>query len=251
MEPYLEKLLAKNQTKKVQNKNIDDEINEVSYLKNHFPEYKNLNNPDEYKIIKEAVWEMWKSGIITRGSGFCLSMSDMARKILSIKGVPCEIVECDLTIFNSNSPSMSLIGHDKLTQVDYETIDSHVVCIAGSKDKFILDLSISHFKDLAEKFFICQKIENTEDASLCSFNLDGVIWNYNLKQNSKLPELHQQSILKRIETDRKIFENIKKLNIFIIVIFTLTGLNFIRGIYDFNQKYIIKDNNFGPSKTLK
>lgn len=252
MEPYLEKLLSKTSTQKVNNKNsFESELGKYPYMTGHFPVYEKLSNPKEYEIIKESVWEMWKSGVITRGSGFCLSMSDMISKVLTIKGIPCELIECDLTVFNSVNPSISLVGHDKVTKSNYETIDSHVVCLAGTKDKFLIDLSIAHFKDLVERFFVVQKIEESENSTLGSFNFNGVIWNYNVKKNSKLPELHQQSILNRINTDNKIFQNIKKINIVITIILIFSSLNFIRGVYDFNQKYIIMDNDFGPTKSIK
>jgi hypothetical protein len=251
MEPYLEKLLNKTSTQKVTNKRDEFLLNNFPELKDHFPEDKKFENSKEYMIIKNMIIEMWQSGIIARGSGFCLSMSDMIKKILAIKGVPSEIIECDLIAFNKSNPSMSLIGHDRLTVGSYENIDSHVVCIAGSENKFIIDLSIFHFKDLTEKYFIFHELENCDESSLCSFESNNVIWNYNVKKYPKLPELHQKSILDRINTDKKIFSNISILNKFMILIFAITTLNFVRGIYDFNQKYLIRDNNFGPTRILK
>jgi len=253
MEPYLQRLLNESDSKNVQNtpnkKNIKTPVN--SEFKNFISNDKALlKDPDYLKIIK-IVESLWDSGIIARGAGFCLSMSDMIRKMLYIEGVDCELVECDLTVLNNNRPSMSLIGHDNAIESTYETINSHIVCVTKTKNPILIDLSVFHYKDLTDRPFIVEKITNTSDATLSRFEISGVIWDYNKKQTQTLPNLHQRSILDRIKTDNKIFQNIKSIRIYLIILATISSLNFVRGIFDFTQKYIIKDNNFGPTKVVK
>jgi hypothetical protein len=61
------------------------------------------------------------SGLLERGNGHCLSMSDMIQKILLQKGVDCELVECSLMITIKDPPSMALIGYDGMSAgvIDY------------------------------------------------------------------------------------------------------------------------------------
>ena len=70
-----------------------------------------------------------------------------------------------------------------------------------------------------------------------------------------MPGLHQQSILERIETDLKvesrICENEKQIKLIqriAIAVLCVSSINLIRGSYDHYQKYVVKDNGFGPNK---
>lgn len=250
MDPFLEKVLNSNFTKKVNNR-PDMVNNKMIFDDSFFTKDKELLKNKDYITVMQLIKHLWESGVIVRGSGFCFSMSDMVKKLLKIEGISCKLVECDLMICNKKRPSLSLIGLDHHMDSSYESINSHVVCVTETEIPMIIDLSVFHFRDLSEKCFICERLSDGNGSTLAYLDLDGITWEYNIKENQTLPELHQQSILDRIKTDIKIFDKIHYINKILIFLFILTSLNFVRGVYDFTQKYLIKDNGFGPHMVNK
>lgn len=245
MDPFLEKVLNTNVSKRVNNRS-EIQHNKISFDSSFFTKDKELFKNKDYITVMQLIKHLWETGVIIRGSGFCFSMCDIVKKMLKVEGISCKLVECDLMICNKNRPSLSLIGLDHHTDSSYESINSHVVCITETEIPMIIDLSLFHFRDLSERPFICERICEGNGSTLAYLDLDGITWEYNVKQNPILPELHQQSILDRIKTDSKIFNRINYINKLLIFLFILTSLNFVRGVFDFSQKYLIKDNGFGP-----
>lgn len=209
---------------------------------------KELLESQEYKSVMEVVGMLYHNGILTRSAGFCLSTSDMLLKLLDAKGISSSLQECSLTVSINNPPALSLVGHDGFTKhlQDYQGLDSHIVVVTNTEIPMLIDLSIGIYDPNIP--YICEPLNPTDKASLSQYTFHNSTWYYESKGYSKLPKLHQQSILERIKTDKIIFKKISFINKLLIGLFVISSLNFIRGGADYYIKYINTNNGFGLSK---
>lgn len=242
-------------------KNKSNSNNKPQFLPSHYPfktNNKKLLESQEYKTVMDVVTELWNSGIIKRSAGYCHSISDMIYKILLSKNIKCKLMECSLTVTTNNPPTLNLIGEERVHPDTQTTngnlMNTHVVCVTDTPIKMIIDLSVIGFMDVTKVPFICEElieVENEHNSILGIYKVEfpNSLWIYHEKRNQKIPEIHQESIMDRYKTDKKIFDKISNINKIVAMLILLTSLNFIRGLYDFNQKYLIKSNGFGPNPT--
>jgi hypothetical protein len=203
-----------------------------------------LSDPDYQKVIT-IIHELWNSGIIQRGNGHCYSMSDIISKLLKLNGIDCYLEECSLMILQKNPPELHLVGYPGTDVADpLDEIVTHVVCITKTDKPLLIDLSISNFIEGIP--YVCEKITLSNEVEISNFEFDNCFFKYSRRSHVQVPLLHQQSIIDRIKTDRKIFSDISKINKILITLFVISSLNFIRGGVDFYQKYINQSNGFGP-----
>jgi hypothetical protein len=211
----------------------------------------NLEQTDYYKKIKNVVNELYLSGLVETGSGYCLSMSDIVHKLLHKEGIESTLVECNLMVIVKNPPGLYLMGYKGFHENTYDStkkMENHIVCVTKTEIPILIDLSISHIDK--NVFFICSPILNVEThTNLAEFEFESSTWTYTERLNSELPRLHQKSIINRIKEDQRITKEIKFIKLIIISLFAISSANFVRGVYDFYQKYVNDSNGFGPNKT--
>lgn len=209
-----------------------------------------LKNTLDYQKVIGIVKGLWGGGTIKRAPGYCLSVSDMMLKLLRTQGIKSRLAECSVTVITQDPPSISMIGHEGINTGMENEMDNHIVVITDTEIPMLIDLSVFHFSEITGKPFIVERISPSESCGLSEYIFENSRWMYEEKPNSKVPHLHQQSILDRINLDRKIESSFKTLNRIMVAVAIISSINFVRGLYDFNQKYIIKDNGFGPTTKL-
>lgn len=204
----------------------------------------------EFEKVKKLINSLHEEGLTFRARGYCLAASDIVQKLLKHNDIDSYLQECSLMVINKNTDSINLVGYPfDASDLDIKTgnINTHVVCITRTEDPILIDLSIGHF--LSGVPYICQKLNVQNKETEINF-LQGKFIYTLITKNCKIPEIHQRSIVDRIKTDKKIFSSIDRMTKILILVSVVTTINFFRGWYDFGQKYIIKNNNFGPNKTL-
>jgi hypothetical protein len=204
-----------------------------------------------FKTIKSVVDNLNSSGMMEAGSGYCLSMSDIVLKLLHKEGIKARLVECNLMVTLKNPPGMFLMGYPGFNQNNYTSekmMQTHIVCVTETEIPILIDTSISHIdKDIP---YICAPIlKNYEHANLSEYDFETSTWTYTQKLDTdiELPKLHQKSILDRIKKDTEIQNQINFIRNFMFVLLTVSGLNLIRGSYDFYQTFVNPNNDWGPS----
>lgn len=205
-----------------------------------------------FKTIKMVVDNLYNSGMIESGSGYCLSMSDIVLKLLHKEGIKSKIIECNLMVTLKNPPGLYLMGYPGFTPNNYDSekmMQTHIVCVTETEVPILIDLSVSHIdKNIP---YICAPIlKSYEHTNLSEYDFETSTWTYTEREdtNIELPKLHQRSILDRIKTDQKVSKEINFIKILLVILFIVSSSNFIRGSYDFYQKYVNKTNGFGPNK---
>lgn len=204
-----------------------------------------------FKIIKGVVDKLHASGMTQAGSGYCLSMSDIVLKLLHKEGIKAKIIECNLMVTLKNPPGLYLMGYPGFNPNNYDSekmMQTHVICVTETEVPILIDLSIAHIdKNIP---YICAPIlKSHEHTNLSEYDFQTSTWIYTQREdtNMELPKLHQKSILDRIKTDQKVDKEINYIKTLLLILFAVSSTNFIRGSYDFYQKYVNKTNGFGPN----
>lgn len=207
-------------------------------------------NTDYYKKITNLIKTIETTGTLYRSSGHCIGVSDMVKKLLEDYGIKSKLVECNLAVIQPKS--VNLVGYKMGSDVNPEKeVPTHVVCVTETPVPFLIDLSVFGFDEtidyvlypLHEKF-----IDHAKNVVTIKF--DKHTWCYNERKQNVLIDLHEKSIIDRINRDILVDLKIDKLTKFIIFTTTLVSLNLLRGTFDFYQKYINTTNGFGPQRIL-
>lgn len=188
----------------------------------NYKDYKILTNfnPEEkdqtFDAIYQIICEMCRNGVIFLGNGYCISMSDMIRTALLQKDIRSRLVEatCTITKEVNNREEIIFIGFDDAAP---NQIDSHVVLLTETDQKWLIDASIQRFLPGDFVAFVGRIDNYVEYPNLTQFANDEfkIQITHSEKSNAKIPLVHHRSILERIEMDSKIEKNInllKKLN---------------------------------------
>lgn len=187
-----------------------------------------IKTTENYKKIKKLLSRLSQSGMLTLGAGYCVSVSDMIYTALMQQGIPCKMVECSLTStdLNHSVPDVRFIGFgvDNVSFNPYEEggelnsqVPTHVVVITLGDNPMLIDASITHLYPnirpvVLDKISMIFGNDIIADFEYKDHNIKML---YKQKKNSMLPSMYQTSIVDRIITDRKIFDQIailKKLN---------------------------------------
>ena len=210
-----------------------------------------ISQTKEYQEIISVVEELHKFGVLQRTSGNCVAISDIISKLLKSRNIESKLVECSLLVVNKSSNAINFVGYEE-NQAPSSQISSHVVCVTKTKIPILIDLSVPFIS--ANKPYIIERVNGTGQ-NFAEYKFEDTEWYYSQKSYSHLPNLHQQSIVDRIETDLKIEsriqsneKQIKLIQRIAIAVLCVSSINLIRGMYDHYQKYIVKDNGFGPNK---
>jgi hypothetical protein len=205
-----------------------------------------VKHTDYYKKIKTILERMDASGVIWMGRGNCVSMSDVMVTALKQAGIDCSMVECQMMFKNNNKnhENEMIVGFDG--QSSEGQLDTHVVVITKTEIPLVIDASIAHL--LSNGYAaVVDELVNNPNRIFCDINYSNFKLTYQQKTYNKVIFEYQKSILDRIETDRKIFDNIKILKYLIVFALTVSTLNAGRGFYDFYNRYLNDEKLVGLS----
>jgi len=193
-----------------------------------------LKQDDEYKIIADVVCSLMESGITRMGESYCISVSDIVFNLLRQKGINCHLEEVQLSI--SNGEDTRMVGFETVySKNQLEAVATHIVVITDTKIPMLIDLSIAH--RLPNDYqAIIEKAQDQGSKVICTIQKDNYNLIYQEKLDSKnmIPQMHQISILDRMQTDRQIFQTmntLKLLNIIGILLSTFALVNVFGKIF--------------------
>ena len=169
-----------------------------------------LKDDVEYRKIVSLVEKLIQSGVPMMGQGYCISVSDVVMNILTQNNIKCKMIEVQASFQDKATGTVKLIGYDSLRD-RVTDIDTHVVVVTETKVPMLIDCSIGHLLPKRGSEVIVDSLNSEKGKDLAVLNFEKQLIVYQEKRNSKIPLLHQSSIINRIETDKKIFDNIKLL----------------------------------------
>lgn len=163
----------------------------------------------DYNAVVRVLSRLERSGIFTISDGYCVSVAHMIETGLNQAKIPCKIVECSVTILDKKMDRVFNIGYDNI--VNNNEIDTHVVVVTETSPPLIIDASLYHkigqgiVVDSIPVLAALGKSNKIVDIFLKEYELTYI------EKQQHVPFLLQESIIKRIETDRQIFKDIKTL----------------------------------------
>lgn len=177
-----------------------------------------LQATDEYKKVADIIEGLIESGLSRMGEGYCISVSDIIFNLLNQSGIKAHLLEVQLSAVNNIDNETHMVGFSTaFHQNSHTRVSTHVVVVTDTVIPMIIDLSIAH-KLPGNYQCIIDKAVNEGDKVLCKIEHEGWSYIYQEKKDGiGIPQLHQISILERITTDKKIFEEIKTLKTLNIV----------------------------------
>lgn len=204
-----------------------------------------IKNTKVYKDVTNILFRLVENGLVSAGSGYCISMADIIYSLLIQNKIPCKLVECQLTATNKENNNTTLIGF-KDFKSDESQVDSHVVVVTSTEPSLIIDFSILHI--LPKGIYgIIDAVSSGEDRIISNIESENMALIYQEKKSVKIPMLHQRSIIDRINTDINIYKNLGALRLLIILALIISTLNAFRGAYEYYTVFIDKENLWGPS----
>lgn len=206
-----------------------------------------------YQKIIGLINQVRDSGLIAKGFGQCLSMSDIILKLLYKEGIESELVECSLMVFRKEPPGVYLVGYPGFIENHYdksERMENHVICITKTDIPILIDLSVTAIDSNVD--FICEPIVKEEShADIAEFKFENSTWTYQSRPSTGLPRLYEKSIIKRMQTDNSVEKQLKFIRSFLYIMFLVSFLNFARGIYDFYLTFVIEPQNRAQHKMIE
>jgi len=171
-----------------------------------------LKNTNDYKKVSQIIEDLLITGLAKMGEGYCISVSDIIYNILSQSKIKCHLMEVQLSIVNNDTKETRMVGFDtSYHQNSHEKVNTHVVVVTDTEIPMIIDMSIAH-RLPSGKQCIIETATDVGDKVLSTFEYSNVGFIYQeKKQGIGIPSLHQVSILDRIATDQKIFQEVKQL----------------------------------------
>jgi hypothetical protein len=176
-----------------------------------------LKDTKDYQIVADVICSLMESGISRMGEGYCVSVSDIVFNLLRQREVQCHLEEVQLSV--GNGEELHMVGFEtKYSKNTAEAVNTHVVVITDTEIPMLIDLAIAH--RLPNDYqAIIEKAQDEGSKVLCSIQKDGttLIYQEKLDGLSKIPQMHQISILDRMQTDQTIFDSLKSLKVLNIV----------------------------------
>lgn len=193
-----------------------------------------LKNTETYKKTVVEIEKIIMSGLPILGQGLCISVSDVIMQILRNVGITCQMIEVQASIKNKIKNTVELLGYDDNLANRPVSVDTHVVVLVSGEINFFIDGSIGHLLPKQNGEVIIDKVIGKEEFAI--IDNDKIFIVYQIKPKSKLPSIHQNSIINRIETDKEIFKNIsllKKLNYIGITLSLFAVINVLLKAFGF------------------
>jgi hypothetical protein len=206
-----------------------------------------LKKHPNFKNIEQTLDRLCQSDVVDRLAGNCISACDILQNMLSFYDIDSKIIECQAMAIKSNEQikDFRFIGFSNIDKRE-GVVDSHVIIVTQTEPPILIDASIGYLLPQDNQILV-KVLDNVDPEKIATYQIDDVTLTYHHKKHIKLPNLHQKNILERIQTDNKIFKNLGMLKILVIVALIVSGLNAIRGFYDFYQKYVGDNHLIGIS----
>lgn len=192
---------------------------------------KNYKDQTEYKIVERLISEMDADGTIVRFQGACLPASEIIQAILHARGVKSRMLECTALVANSpeNGNSVHFVGFDSLVPLSpYET-DTHFIVLVEAEKPFIIDASIGH-KMGNPRYVVVSELSGTNPEIIAEASFVGAKVTYRIKKNLRYYNIHQKTLVEKIEAERKTQTDITNLFAIVKLSIAIGAINMIANL---------------------
>jgi len=185
----------------------------------------------EYLAVQALVAEMDQDGQIERFQGACVPASEIIQAILHARGVRSRLLECTALVVNSpvNGNAIHFIGFDSLVPLTPHDVDTHMVVLVEAETPFIIDASIGHKMGNA-KYVIVAPLSGSDPEIIAEASFKGAKVTYRLRKNVRYQNIHQKTLVERMESERKMTKDIDTLYLMVKALLGFTVFNMTANI---------------------
>jgi hypothetical protein len=182
----------------------------------------------EYKAVQKLITELSQDGTITRFQGACLPASEIIQGVLHARGVTSRILECTALVVNAptNGNAIHFIGFDSLVPLKPHETDTHIIVLVDAPVPFVIDASIGH-KMGSDRLVVVAPLSSTDPDIIAQASFKEAKITYRVRKNIRYFNLHQKTMLERLELDRQTQSNIAKLFVFVKVLLAIGSFNML------------------------
>lgn len=172
----------------------------------------NIKDQPEYKAVEHLIAEMNADNTIQRFQGACVPASEIVQAILHSRGIKSRLIECTALVVNSpsNGNSVHFIGFDSLVPLKPNEMDTHVIVLVEAANPFIIDASIGH-KMGNPRYVVVSPLSSSDPDIISEASFKGAKVTYRVRKNIRYYNLHQKSLIDRLEAERKMQSDIATL----------------------------------------
>jgi hypothetical protein len=184
------------------------------------------NEQPEYKAVQNLIAEMDNDGAIARFQGACLPASEIIQAILHSKGVRSRLLECTALVTNSpiNGGAVHFVGFDSLVPLQPNEVDTHMVVLVEAAKPFIVDASIGN-KLGNPRYVVVASLSSADPDIIAEASFKGASVVYRVRKNIRYFNIHQKSLVDRLEGERKVQVDISTLRTVTRLLLALSVFN--------------------------
>lgn len=166
----------------------------------------------EYTAVQQLISEMDNDGAIARFQGACLPASEIIQAILHSRGVRSRLLECTALVANSpaNGGAVHFVGFDSLVPLQPHEVDTHMIVLVEAKQPFIIDASIGN-KMGNPRYVVVAPLSGADPDIIAEASFKGASVTYRVRKNIRYFNVHQKTLVDRLEGERKVQVDISTL----------------------------------------
>lgn len=166
-----------------------------------------LEKDQEYRMIRGVIQRMRDQGLLESAGGNCIGISEILQHLLGEIGINSRLIECKLLSTEKNRDNtirdFQFVGYNgdhRLREQGW--IDTHVVVITETQIPQLIDLSIPHI--LKTRQWLHDSVNSLDPEIVSQYTLGDQHLVYSVKKNIRLLGMHQTSLIDRIDSERRI-----------------------------------------------
>ncbi len=187
--------------------------------------------------IKTVVDRLIKDGVVQHGQNYCFATSELIQYMLAEQGIDSHLVEVELTYLRRQPPGIKIVGGEQGPS-NAESFPSHMVTVTDTEPAYLIDISIGQVMILPALRDEFNVISTSDDGNIKMI--------YKEKIPGRYPEITHRNILDRIQRDRENQRSMGWMKKLIMILLTLTAINFTVRLWDFYQVWLVDGNYWGP-----
>jgi len=180
----------------------------------------------EYAAVQQLIAEMDNDGAIARFQGACLPASEIIQAILHSRGVRSRLLECTALVTNSPSTggAVHFVGFDSLVPLQPHEVDTHMIVLVEAAKPFIIDASIGN-KLGNPRYVVVAPLSGADPDIIAEASFKGASVTYRVRKNIRYFNVHQKTLVERLEGERKVLLDISTLRTFTRLLLGLSLFN--------------------------
>lgn len=183
---------------------------------------------DQRQEIDAVINQLAAEGLLANFQNNCVLASDIIQHMLAAQGVQSQLVEVNLVVSRPDAHGVratALVGYNMQTTGD--NVATHVVVVTQSEQPMLIDASIGHLLRNPNQVVVAPANNTTDPSVLCQTRAGTIDLTYRIKQNIRLPSIHQKDLVTRLQSEHRLRTKVAWLSRVVIILLCIAVVNFV------------------------